>query len=672
MNPRTLIPYAALAGVWIAFLAPSVLLNQWFTLDVGGIFSRAAIYPHNLAWTLLPDTPYNIGGRYFPAYWLYNFMLVRLFSTNIAAHFAVQSVLFALALGLTCYLFFRTTRNLKATLVLGVIACLGGAVAENLYTLCKPEPLAYLSVIAILSIFHGIDPGKRGRSALQFAAIAVLAALAMWFKETSLVLLVLCPAALAASAFILRVRLARWRENPFFRRYALLFASLVGGLAVAKAPSLFTSSHPTLSRSHITYLEYDIDQELVTDNLVFYATQQPDVLLIGLAAVFLCGMAALRLRAEFRDVLLPSTSNLIFVIGLLAMAWGYYLGLMIWRWPMGYYMLLPSIAFKFCALYGLVLAIEGRLLGPRAVRSLVGGLALCVAYAGIHSFYVASSQITYSRLYTEAISRYMAVSKPTNRLIFESFPFYSEQVNNTRELINVISGETRLVSGIADLLNPAVTAPKILKLLDISQAQLDNNELSLPDKDDYLLLMTGNKLATWFVRGVTPYFSDDSILRKDDAYEMIPVAEGRMFTPTAFLNVWTDRLYFGPTYFGYKLYRITSDRPRLIWRGRYPDGWVGKSASIRLFPEFGSRARVTVSTPEFNSPNRVVVSRDGVLVADLPLVGGKEVVFEVANNAQENPSHLRFSVERTVVPKALKLNKDTRELGVLVRVEPLR
>lgn len=640
-----------------------MLFNQWFTLDIGGVFAKALDYPDNVMWAL---SPYGRGGRYFPVYWLYNFAVFWLFPANIAANYIVQAILFITSLGLTCFLFYKLTNNAKATLIFGVAACLGGAVTENLYTLGKAEPLAYLFVIAILVIFFTMDLRRRNRSAMQFASISVLSALAIWSKETSLVLLVFCPVAIVASMTVNRVWIRSLRKSDCLQSYPILFLSIIAGYLLSKVPYFIFPNDGGLTN----YIDYKINLKLVVDNLVFYVTQQPDVLFFGLAALVLCSMAMLRLRAHEYRRMPKLRSNLIFVIGLLLMAWSYYLGLLIWRWPMGYYMLLPSIIFKFAAFYGLVFVYENKMFSTGLYRALCSMVFICIGYASIHSFYVASSQISYSRMYTEAVSKYLAVSKPNNRLIIESFPFYAEQVGNTEHLISIMSGKNRVVSGIADLLNPEVATPEILKLLSISQEQLDNNVKSLPTKDDYLLVMTGDKLGTWFVRGVTPYFSKDSILKKYGAYDMKLVAEDKLFSPSAYLNIWTNKLYFGSTYFGYKLYRVLDNRPKIFWRNRYPDGWIGKTASITLFPEFGKHVLITVSTPNFNSPNRLNVTQDGVQIKSLALIEGKELSFEICNCGKKVPTIIKFFVEKTAVPRKLKINKDKRELGILIRAEP--
>ena len=663
MKPRAAPALAALATVWLVFLLPSVLFNQWFTLDMGGMFAKAADYPANIAWAL---SPYNLGGRFFPAYWLYHFAVFGVFTTNVAAHFAVQAAIFVVALAMACRLLYRLTGSLAATVVFGTLACLGGAVAENLHTLGKAEPLAFFFIMTAITLFAGLDRARRLPAAARFVIVAVMVALAMWSKETSMVMLVLAPAAVAAGIYVHGLGLRDVLRTPGFGRWALLLVAVIGGFLLSKAPYVLAPRGP--QGKAISYVEYDITLELVAENVAFYATQQPDVLLFGLAAVWLCWRAARRLRAGGADA--RARADFMLVTGLLAMAWGYYGGLLIWRWPMGYYMLLPGIVFKLAAVHAATNALRSGAWTRRTRAAALGLAALAGLYALLQSFYVVTSQITYSRMYTEAISRYMALSTPRNRLILESFPFYSEQVTNTRQVIELLYGEKRDVTGVADLLDPAVATPEVMRLLRITHEQLAANRRSLPREGDYLLLMTGNKLATWFVRGVTPYYSEDSILGRDRAYDLIPVAEGRAFAPGAFMNVWTYRLNLARTYVGYKLYKVTNRSARIVWTGRYPDGWLGPVSSVRLSSDYGERARVTLSTPGFNSPNRVRVWKDGKLLRDLALTEGHEVQFDVATGG--TGAALNFFVERTAVPRELGLNRDKRELGVLSRIEPLK
>jgi hypothetical protein len=487
----------------------------------------------------------------------------------------------------------------------------------------------------------------------------------MWSKETSLVMLVFAPAAVAASALVRREKLRLTSRDSRLLRYALLLSSVIAGILLSKVPYLLFPKQGNSS----AYVDYSIDGKLVLENLATYAAQQPDVLLFGLASLWLLGVVAMRMRAAPERFSETARVELAFVSGLLGIAWGYYGGLLIWRWAMGYYMLLPSILFKLTAIYGFMAARRAGLLRTGATRACVSLAVVGILYALAHGFYVATAQASFSRMYTQAISRYVQAASPSNRLVFESYPFYSEEVTNTQQLIEILYGQKRATAGIGDIVDPATINADIAKLLKITQARLDANEASLPRAGDYLLVMTGNKIATWFVRGVCPMFSDDSVLLKQDAYDMIPVAEDKLFVPGAFLNVWTYRPSIARTYVGYKLYRVTSDMPRLIWRGRYPDGWTTRSASVRLFPRFGKHARVTLSTPDFNSPNRVTITQDGQLVRRLTLVAGKVVTLDL-DNPGPKPTRIEFAVGKTVAPKKIKVNEDTRELGIMVDVRP--
>jgi hypothetical protein len=207
------------------------------------------------------------------------------------------------------------------------------------------------------------------------------------------------------------------------------------------------------------------------------------------------------------------------------------------------------------------------------------------------------------------------------------------------------------------------------KLISISDAELANNEKNWPKKDDYVIAMTGNELATWQVRGVGPFYSEGSFLQKDGSYDMQEVAGERLYFPSVFINVWTNGLDFRQTYVGYELYRVIAG-PRFTWLGRYPDGWVGRRARLTLYPEYVASALVHVATSRYNPNNSVSVFQDDVLIDKAPLSEGKEHTFKLRPVSKDVPTVFRFEVERTFVPQKLHLNKDKRELGAIVRFEP--
>jgi hypothetical protein len=223
--------------------------------------------------------------------------------------------------------------------------------------------------------------------------------------------------------------------------------------------------------------------------------------------------------------------------------------------------------------------------------------------------------------------------------------------------------------GIADLVDPAVITPEMMQLLLITDADLANNEKNFPKKDDYVIAITGNGLATWQVRGVAPFYGEGSFLQRDGSYDLQVVAEERSYFPSVFVNIWTQRFDARQTYVGYDLYKVV-EGPRFTWLGRYPDGWIGRRARLALFPEYVANALVHVSTSKYNPSNSVSVFRDEVLIDRVRLSEGTEHTFKLVPIARTSPTVFRFEVDRTFVPQKLHLNRDKRELGAMIRLEP--
>jgi hypothetical protein len=207
------------------------------------------------------------------------------------------------------------------------------------------------------------------------------------------------------------------------------------------------------------------------------------------------------------------------------------------------------------------------------------------------------------------------------------------------------------------------------ELLSVSDSDLQANEKNWPKKADYVVAFTGNLLGTWQIRGVSPFYSDGSDLQKDGGYEMNLISETRRYFPALFFNVWTRRPDFQQTYAGYKLYRVV-DGPKFRWLGKYPDGWIGKSARLTIYPAYIDRVLVTVATSKYNPQNGITVLEHGAVRGRASLSEGQEHTIELTAQRGSEPTVFEFDVARTFVPKKLHINDDARELGVMVRLQP--
>ncbi len=337
---------------------------------------------------------------------------------------------------------------------------------------------------------------------------------------------------------------------------------------------------------------------------------------------------------------------------------------------MGYYLFLPAILFRVATCYGLYFVIQHNSIRRPARWAFGATIAVLLVQAAANCWYVSASQISYSRAYTAAIREYVTLSHDGDSLIFESFPFYAEQVTGSDQIMRTVFHENRRVNGIGELVNPALITRAMRELLSVSDADLRANQNNWPKKNDYVIAFTGNMLGHWQIRGVSPFYSDGSDLQKDGGYDMDTLAEARQYFPAAYISVWTHWPDFRPTYAGYKIYRVVSG-PRFTWLGKYPDGWIGKRAELTTFPQFVSRMSINVSTSKYNPDNIMTVFKDGVVVDRRLLLEGKEQTIELEAGHGDKPTVFAFEVTKTFTPTRLHLNNDARDLGVLIRFEPM-
>ncbi len=146
------------------------------------------------------------------------------------------------------------------------------------------------------------------------------------------------------------------------------------------------------------------------------------------------------------------------------------------------------------------------------------------------------------------------------------------------------------------------------------------------------------------------------------------LSQDSVYYPAPFMNVWTHRPELRRVNVGFEIYKVLQG-PRFTWLGKYPDGWMGKRARLTLYPAYVSRAYVHISTSKYNPDNSITVSENGVVIDKEALSQGSERTIQLKTAAGE-PTVFEFSVKRTFIPKALRLNGDTRELGAMVRLEP--
>ncbi|MDQ7989770.1 MAG: hypothetical protein REI09_09085 [Candidatus Dactylopiibacterium sp.] len=651
--------WAALV-VSAVLLLPSAYFGHWFPLDMPALLKVGRDFDSWFEWIVNPN---NGSGRYVPVYWLYYCLNYYLFGLHLSWIYLLMAGVFLGTVALWFWAARHAIGNARAAFFLSLAIIVGSPVAENIYTIGKPEPLACFFVTVLLALFFCWRASGKAETIAKFSCLASLFVLALWSKETSLALL-----SFVATGLLVAAGLRPWfREyaSGLLREYGLLGAVLAVGFLVSRLPYyLFPKS-----TSNPSYVNYEITLGMIKENLEFYLIQQPDVFLIGILSGLLMWIAARRMWREGN----PASEQIrafVFVLSLLALGWAFYLALLIWRWPMAYYMLFPSILFKFSAVYACCYVFRSRrLLGWKGVA--YGAFLVSCVYGLLCFYYVASSQVQYSAVYTEAIDEYVKKSSPGESLVIESYPFYAEQIGGTKGVVAFAGKPDREIFGLADVLDPAqVDKPELLELLKVTQADLKRNYDNFPRKNDFVLVFTGRKIGTWFLRGVTPYYSEDSILKRSGAYEMELVAENSKTALAFFISLWDNKPKYEQSSVGYKLYQAKEDQPRFVWHGLYPDGWVGKEASVSIKPSYASGVRARLSIPAFSLPGVVTIYRDGKVFRKVEFHSADETVVDLADYA-DRVHEFRFVVDKTVSPFSLELNKDKRQLGFRVALDQI-
>jgi len=660
---HTLLAAAVALASWAAWSVPVICWSEWFPLDYSRLITIAdELMRHPLRFV----SPYDQGsGRFFPFYWLVFAVQSYLFGAATWAYaFTLCAVMLA-ALWAVCWIVFKTTQRRDASLLLLPLLYLGTPVAENISTIGKAEPYLCLLLFGAIGLFVSqcSEPAGRWVALVRYVGIAATFALAIWMKETSVALLGFCVAGLAlAIGGWLLVKEQVWRDCA--RDYVSLLQSLLCGIGVAKAPYfLFTDT----SRN-INYTEYEITPELIIDNAYFYLIQQPDVLLFGLmssALLSVIGWNLSRQRATDRS----TAQGFVLFAAMVSMGWAYYGVLLIWRWPMSYYMLLPSCVFRAATVYGVVqLTAQSDVRWPK--RAVATVITVTAVYGAAYAWYMIGSQIGYSRIYTRVLQEASERVPREGRLYLESYPFYSEQWGGTTMWLKAMHRPDIDVRGIADYLDPAVPTPQICKLLHVTDEALATNRKRIPTRGDYLVTFTGLKLATWMLRGVTPYACQQSLLAGHQGdFDLELVAEESIVQDAVYPHVWTGLPTAGPTAIGYKMYRVLSEKPRFLWFDRFPDGWVGSKASIVINSSTPVRAMLRISAPPFTLPNHVQIHCDGGPTIEVFLIDTNEVLLPIDCACPDGTSTITFRVDRVASPRDLKINKDKRRLGIRAACE---
>lgn len=649
MKRESIQKYAFGIGVlfWALTILPSVLFPYWAYLD-----DTMVVWWARLGFDASKYLPHVNSGRFCPAYWFYYSLIHPFAGNDLRGYYLVQAFVFLGIVLLLDRLGHRLSGNRWAGPVAALLFLTAAPVAENAYTLGKPEPRVLLLLLAAFALFfrHLQVRNPQGGIRKAWLGIGVLLLVSMLTKETSMVALVFGLSGLGLSWF-------RGRRDPTGGGEARAWAGffLCAVLVVGATRGLYYALLP--ADADEAYTQYAITSKLVRDNLAFYFQQTPDIFLLGIAA-----MVAVWIRAGSRD------GRGDFSHALCWTGWAYVAGMLLWRWPLSYYLLVPAGLFAVAFAASLVPVIEGR--RRIAIGFLAGVLVLSRLYTIPYGLFVVQAQKAMDRSFTELMTAYAEKAEPGQRLLVTDWPYYVEPVQKSNQLLK-IWGRTQLtVLGIRGLISGEQPDAETLKLYPTISPPKPGERS--PRKGDFIAQMTGERATPWRVRGVSPFypFEGASVVRQAGA-TLRPVDwqemdwTGWVLEP---LRPIPRRKTFSA---GYWLFQV-EQAPFAFWEsGRWDDGWIGKSAVCRIpMRESAAAFQVEMKIPEPASPGRIQVFQEGTRIAVQEWLKPGTVSFRLILSAtDENGTRLRFELDQTFVPAQIGTGADDRALGAMLAIK---
>lgn len=653
---RHLFYFIVIIIFWTIFTGYSFYKSNWFYLDTPTVIKMSKEVFIDKAW-LIPDGT----GRYFPVVYFYYGIINYIFGDSPFGFYFAQSVIVLTSLLLMYLLVCRLLKKQLIGLLSVLFFLLSSPFYENVYSLGKSEHLLLLFILLILHIILSIIQASSFLKVTLLSILLIsLTLIAMWVKETALVLLAFGFALLIYSLLFWFRNKQEIKKNRLSRVTIILISIFVGVISNRLIYSVINSSDSGTYTS-----QYDINFTLIKSNLIYYLAQTPETIIItGLCLFFslyyvICDL----IKGKF------SIQNGV-VFSLVVMSFGYLSGLLIWRWPFGYYLYVVS-AFTNTSLliYVYSYIVDSKTKQRSTSKFLVFSIVIVLVLAKAHSLnygiYIAMTQKAMESTYSEAIKEYTKLAKPNENLFVTNWNFYEEPVYQTNLLLKNLELSSNLnVNGIRSLIDPSVEiTPEIKSLYSIDDNSEDTE--SYPKENDYVLVFKGNTQSIWQVRGFG-FFENKSNYFEESNW-ILNLKSSDAFSAKSLYVDKNKKLGFGKMELSYELFQVQSIGERTSWEGKYSDGWIGKEAVYKVESPENGVLNIVVNYPGYVTTNEIkFIDSNNRIIESLKL--NNQGVYNYSLPIKKGETILRFRIDKTFSPIKLGINQDTRELGAQIHI----
>jgi hypothetical protein len=599
----------------------------------------------------------GVSGRYVPAYNLLNALLFKIFKYELYGFYFIQSLFVLASMALVYYLAKNMTGSVSSGIFAVFLATTASPVAENVYTLGKSEPIILFCLLFQLAVFTAViqSPKDRQRGMRIAAHVLILLTLfvAALTKETAGVYIVFAFTGLLLAMFM--TKKDRADNEGVVKNYFTLLSMNVCAVIAARL-LFYVLKHPD---SIDSYTSYSITYDLFVDNLRYYVKQQPDVLILGIVSAILLPWLLLR-----RDKI--PMKVLLFTSALFAQGTAYVVGLLLWRWPMGYYLFIPSTLFSLTAVT--TLSLITRNIQLRKIGAVLMAVILATGVYGIIEFwYLANAQKAQDMMYTEAILEYVKRASPGERLLVEDWTFFEEPVSQSNILVRkILSKDALAVEGIQDVIYGTEIPENIKILYGVTDKAIQDKLSRAPRPNDYVLAFSGSRSARWALRGVAPYLNtNDSFYASN--YQVQKIIEDEVawygvqfagFSAPS-LQRYTSK---------YQLVQIKESSPPPVWERRWIDGLMGRKATCYVWVAEKNKIIFRGHASEHIVPASLTITHAGKTIKTVRFASPGPFSIDVTGHLRPSQEWARLDLEidKTYNLHTMNISPDGRDIGIRI------
>ena len=323
---------------WIALLSPTLIMAPILLWPHYGLFSDADQvitfpryfldhYEEGLKRILFPFDD----GRYNPLFYGLTILIFAINPDSALIFYLAQWTMFVGANTVLAWSIYKVTGKNSWSIFGILLFCSAASIFENFYTLDKIEPrITFFSAILIGSFLNALlredklslEIKKSMGYSMIFYTIQIFFGVCLVFSKENGVFFAISLALCWAIGSILHL----WPSH--IKRLFFRTALIQGAVFL-----IFIALFKLLMKGDGRYVIYSIDWSFIQANLTYYLTSSPELLLGLVCALY---WFASLIYAPWR---ISRPNQFAFMVFLSIALWVFFSGMILWRWPLDYYLL---------------------------------------------------------------------------------------------------------------------------------------------------------------------------------------------------------------------------------------------------------------------------------------------------------------------------------------------